>query len=73
MTLLKESKLEDITYQKVILKIITTSSIEKHFYDQLIVSDIKRYKELRKIITRQGEDYNTKLCWIMNASKIFID
>ena len=73
MTLLKESKLEDITHQKVILKIIMTSSIGKHFYDQPIDSDIKRYEELRKIITRQGEDYNTELYWIMNASRIFID
>ena len=31
----------------------------KVFYDQAIYSDIKRYKEIRKWITGQGEDYTT--------------
>ena len=31
----------------------------KNFYDQLIDSDRKRYKEIRKLTTRQSEDYNT--------------
>ena len=30
----------------------------KHFYDQAIDSDIKRYEEIRKI-TGQGGDYTT--------------
>ena len=31
----------------------------KNFYDQAIYSDIKRYKEIRKLTTGQGEDYTT--------------
>ena len=29
----------------------------KSFYDQHVHSDIKRYKEIRKLTTGQGEDY----------------
>ena len=32
----------------------------KNFYDQLIDSYRKRYKEIRKLTTRQSEDYNTR-------------
>ena len=32
----------------------------KNFYDQAIVSDIKRYEEIRKLTTRKGEDYTTE-------------
>ena len=31
----------------------------ENFYDQAIHSDIKRYKESRKLTTGQDEDYNT--------------
>ena len=31
----------------------------KKFYDQQIDSDIKRYKEIRKLTTGQGQDYTT--------------
>ena len=31
----------------------------KNFYDQEIDSDIKQYKEIRKLITGKGEDYTT--------------
>ena len=31
----------------------------KNFYDQPIDSNIKRYEEIRKLTTRQGEDYTT--------------
>ena len=31
--------------------------MEKKFYDQAIDSDIKWYKEIRKLTTGQGEDY----------------
>ena len=31
----------------------------KNFYDQTIDSDIKRYEEIRKLKTWQGEDYTT--------------
>ena len=33
--------------------------MEKKIYDQLIDSDIKWYKEIRKLTTGQGEDYAT--------------
>ena len=29
----------------------------KHFYDQLIDSDVKRFEEIKKLITGQVEDY----------------
>ena len=32
----------------------------KNFYDQPICFDIKRYKEIRKLITGQGEGYTTE-------------
>ena len=32
----------------------------KSFHDQEIDSDIKRYLEIRKLTTRQGEDYTSK-------------
>ena len=41
MTMPKDLKLEDITYQKELLIIITSSSMEKNFYDQSIDSYIK--------------------------------
>ena len=31
----------------------------KNFYDQTINSDIKRYEEIKKLLTEQGEDYPT--------------
>ena len=31
----------------------------ENFYDQPIDSDIKRYEEIRKVVTGQGEDYTT--------------
>ena len=34
-----------------------SSSMEKSFYDQTI--DVKRYKEIRRLTTGQGEDYTT--------------
>ena len=33
--------------------------MEKNFYDQAIDSDIKRYKEIRKLKTEQGKDFAT--------------
>ena len=51
--LIKDQKLEDITYQKAFLRIIKKN-------DQLVDhSDIKRYEEIRKLTTGQGEDYTT--------------
>ena len=59
MLLLDDSKLEDITYQKELLIILMTKTKNKNFYDQGIDSDIKRYEEIRKLTTGQGEDYTT--------------
>ena len=52
----------------LILKILFTKSHNKKlqhhhhwkkFYDKAVVSDMKRYKEIRKLTTGQGEDYTT--------------
>ena len=32
---------------------------EKNFYNQAIDFNIKRYEEIRKLTTEQGEDYTT--------------
>ena len=45
----------------------------KNFYDLPIYSDIKRYKEIRKLTAGQGEDYTTGCLLNLNASKIIID
>ena len=50
--MLKGIKLEGIIYQKVLLRIITSLSMEKTFYEQPIDSDIKRYKEIKKVKNR---------------------
>ena len=49
------SNLKGITYQNELLIIITSSSVGKN-YDQSVDSDIKRYKQIRKLTTGQGED-----------------
>ena len=41
---------------KGIIKIYNVIINGKNFYDQAIDSDIKRYEEIRKLKTRQGED-----------------
>ena len=33
---------------------------KKNFYDQVIDSDIKWYKEIRELTTGQGQDYTTE-------------
>ena len=42
---------------KGVIKYYNVIIIGKNFYDQPIDSDIKRYEEIRKLITGQGEDY----------------
>ena len=45
----------------------------KNFYDLPIYSDIKRCKEIRKLMAGQGEDYTAGCLLNLNASKIIID
>ena len=44
---------------KSIIKNYNVVVNRKNFYDQPIDSDIKRYEEVRKLTTLQGEDYTT--------------
>ena len=44
---------------KSIIKNYNVTNNEKNFYDQVIDSNIKRYEEIRKLTTDQGEDYST--------------
>ena len=44
---------------KSIIKNYNVTNNEKNFYDQVIDSDIKRYEEIKKLTTDQGEDYTT--------------
>ena len=46
---------------KGVIKYYNVIIIGKNFYDQPIDSDIKRYEEIRKLITGQGEDYMPKM------------
>ena len=60
MPILKALKLEDIIYQKELVIVIDSYTViinGKTFYDQAIDSDIKRYKQIRKLTTGQHEDY----------------
>ena len=56
MTILKDLKLEDITCQKELWIFITFIINGKNFYNLPTDSDIKRYEEIRKKTTEQGED-----------------
>ena len=53
----KGINLWDITYQKVLSRVVTSSSTEKKYFHQPIDSDRKRYEEIRKLTTGQGEDW----------------
>ena len=44
---------------KGIIKICNVIINGKNFYDQAIDTDIKQYKEIRKLTRGQGEDYTT--------------
>ena len=45
----------------------------KIFYDQAVDSNIKQYEEIRKLTTRQGEDYTTGCLLDMIILKTVID
>ena len=57
---------KSIIYQKVLSKIKTSLSTEKTF----IHSHIKPYEEIKKLITGQGEDYDSMFVrlWIYQKS-----
>ena len=56
MRILKNLKLKDISYKKVLLIIITSSSMEKAL---MLDSDINQYEELRKLTAGQDENCTT--------------
>ena len=58
MTMLKDLKLKDIIYQKELLTIIMSSSVE-NVYGQPLDSHIKRTWSNYKINKGQGEDFIT--------------
>ena len=55
----KGIKLEGIIYQKVLLKIIMSSSTERTVTAKQLILILKKYKEIRKLTTGQGEVYAT--------------
>ena len=60
MAVLKDLKLEDITYQKVLLRIILSSLMEKTFITNQFILTLKQYKEITKLTTGHGKDYTTR-------------
>ena len=59
MTILKDLKLKDIIQQKGVIDNYNVIINGKDFYEHAINSDIKRYEEIRKLITGKDEDYTT--------------
>ena len=59
MLILKDLHLKRCYLPKGIIKNYNMIINGKDFYDQAIDSDIKRYEEIRKLTTGQGEDYTT--------------
>ena len=55
----KRFKAKGYYLPKGIIKNYNVIIIGKNFYDQAIDSGIKRYEEIRKLTTGQGEDYTT--------------
>ena len=55
MTMLKDLKYEDITYQKGIIKNCNVIITGKKCYDLSIDSDIKRHGKIRKAIQKQKQ------------------
>ena len=60
MLLLEDSKLKIIIYQKELLIITMSLSMEKNLYDHATDSDMKRIEEIIKLTTVQGEDYSPR-------------
>ena len=57
--MLKDLKLKDIAYQKVLSRIIRSWSMERTFTTNPLILIKKRYKKIRKLTAGQGEDYTT--------------
>ena len=55
----KGIKLEGIIYQKVLLKIIMSSSMERTVMAKQLILILKKYKEIRKLTTGHSEVYAT--------------
>ena len=59
MVMQKAVRPKGITYQKVLSKINAIIN-GKSVHDQAIHTDIKRYEDIRKLKTRQSEDYTSR-------------
>ena len=55
----KRYKAQRYNLPKAIMKNYNVIINGKNFYDQPVDSDVKRYEEIRKLTTGQGEDYAT--------------
>ena len=65
MAMLKDLKLKHNIYQKVgITKNYNEIINRKKVYNQTSDSDIKRYEQIRKLTTGQGQDYISKIMFI---------
>ena len=65
MAMLKDLKLKRNIYQKVgITKNYNEIINRKKIYNQASDSDIKRYEQIRKLTTGQGQDYISKIMFI---------
>ena len=59
LTKLKDLILENIIYQKGIIKNYNVIINGKNFYEKQIDTDIKRSQEIRKLTIGHGKDYTT--------------
>ena len=65
MAMLKDLKLKRNIYQKVgTTKNYNEIINRKKVYNQTSDSDIKRYEQIRKLTTGQGQDYISKIMFI---------
>ena len=61
---------------KDIIKSYSVITNGKRFYDQPVDTDIKQYEEIKRLTTRQGEDYTTRCLldygYIKNNYKLIV-
>ena len=60
MTILKFLISTGIVHQKVLLRIIISSSTEEKLYVQPLDSSTERYKEIQTLTTDQAEDFSSE-------------